>query len=161
MRMKAVVLTGVLVLAGASLAQAQVRFAPQAAVGTESDFGIGGRINFNLANLFRSRGFVGIGEFNYFFPGDDVNYWELNGSVGYMIPNVRGNVKPYAGGGLMIGHASADHCVGNGCDKTDLGVNLLGGINIQTRNRIMPFVEGRIQLGGIDDQFVVTGGVYF
>jgi hypothetical protein len=151
---------GVLLCAGAARSEAQVRFAPEVNFGSDSDFGIGGRVNFDLTSLFKSRGFFGVGEFSYYFPGNNVNYWEINGNLGYMIPGVRGNVHPYAGGGLNIGHASVDNCGFTGCSSTDVGVNLLGGINIQTRNKLMPFIEGKIQLGH-GDQFVITGGLYF
>lgn len=151
---------GVLLIAGTTTAEAQARFAPQVAFGSDTDFGIGGRVNFNLTSLFKTPGFFGIGEFTYFFPGDNVNYWELNGNLGYMIPGVRGNAHPYVGGGLNIGHVSVDNCGFTGCSNTDAGVNLLGGINISTRKRLMPFIEGKIQLGH-GDQFVITGGLYF
>ena len=158
MRMKSLILAGFLVL-GASVAQAQTRFAPELAFGSESDFGIGGRVNFSLTSLFKTPGFFGVGEFIYFFPSGNVNYWEINGNLGYLI-TVRGNVKPYVLGGINIGHASAD-CGGlNRCSSTDAGVNLGGGINIRTRGKLLPFIEGRIQLGH-GDQFVVTGGLYF
>lgn len=154
---------GVLLVAGTTSAQAQVRFAPQINFGSDTDFGIGGRVNFDLTSLFKARGFFGIAEFNYFFPDGPVNYWELNGNLGYMIPGVRGTVKPYVGGGLNIGHASFDCPTGFTCNNnsnTDAGLNLLGGINIQTRKKLTPFLEGRIQLGH-GDQFVFTGGIYF
>ena len=159
MRIKSLVLAGFLTLAGAAAAEAQVRFAPQVAFGTESDFGIGGRVNFPLTQLFNTAGFFGVGEFNYFFPGGNVNYWELNANLNYLIPGVRGNVHPYAGGGANLGHVSVDNCTGD-CSSTDIGLNLVGGINIETRTKMMPFIEGRIQLGH-GDQVVFTGGLYF
>jgi hypothetical protein len=158
MRMRSLMLAGCLML-GASAVQAQVRFAPEVAFGSDADFGIGGRVNFGLTSLFKTPGFFGVGEFIYFFPSGPINYWEINGNLGYLI-TVRGNVKPYVLGGLNIGHASAD-CGGfNGCSSTDAGVNLGGGINIHTHGKLLPFIEGRIQLGH-GDEFVVTGGLYF
>jgi hypothetical protein len=159
MRIRSLMLAGCLML-GASAVQAQgVRFAPELAVGDDTDLGIGARVNFDLSSTFGTTGFFGVGEFIYFFPGGNVNYWEINGNLGYLIPNVHGNVKPYVGGGLNLGHASLDNCSGN-CGNTDLGANLLGGINIHTRGRLMPFLEARVSLGG-GDQFVFTGGLYF
>lgn len=158
MKMRSFILAGCLML-GASAAKAQVRFAPEAAFGSDADFGIGARANFSLTSLFKTPGFFGVGEFLYFFPGDHVHYWEINGNLGYLI-TVRGNVKPYVLGGLNIGHASVD-CGGFGhCSSTDAGVNLGGGINIHTHGKLLPFLEGRIQLGH-GDEFVITGGVYF
>jgi hypothetical protein len=159
MKMRSVVVAGFLLL-GATVANAQVRFGPEIAVGTDTDLGIGGRVNFSLTSLFRTPGFFGVGEFIYFFPSGPANYWEINGNLGYMIPNVRGNVKPYVMGGLNLGHTSVD-CGGfSGCSSTDAGANLGGGIDIHTRGKLQPFIEGRFQLGH-GDQFVVAGGLYF
>jgi hypothetical protein len=161
MRMKGLVVAGLLMLAAAPAASAQgVRFAPELAVGDDTDFGIGARVNFDLTSLFHTAGFFGTGEFIYFFPGNNVNYWEINGNMGYLIPNVHGNVKPYVLGGLNLGHASVDNCGFDGCSNTDLGANLGGGINIHTRGKLMPFLEAKVTLGG-GDQFVFTGGLYF
>ena len=149
------------ILAGAAAAtdaQAQVRFAPQVSFGSDSDLGIGARVNFGLTSLFRQPGFNGIASFDYFFPGNNVNYWELNANLTYMIPGVRGNVAPYAGGGFNYGHVSVDNCTG--CGNGDVGINLLGGLNFRTRTKLTPFIEGRLALGG-GDQFVLTGGLYF
>ncbi|MEO8200354.1 MAG: hypothetical protein ABI679_07535 [Gemmatimonadota bacterium] len=152
---------GVLLIAGTTTAEAQVRFAPQVSFASETDFGIGGRANFNLTSLFKTPGFFGIAEFNYFFPSGPVNYWEINGNLGYIIPGAHKVAHPYLGAGLNIGHASAD-CGGftGGCSSTDAGVNLLGGVNFHTRTKLTPYLEARIQLGH-GDQFVATGGIYF
>ena len=151
---------GFVLVAGVGSAEAQgVRFAPQVSLGEDSDFGIGGRVNFDMSSTFRSPGFFIVGEFDYFFPGNNVNYWELNGNLGWLIPGVRGNVRPYVGGGLNYAHVSFDNCTGN-CGNSDVGVNLMGGINLQTRTKIMPFIEGKFELGG-GEQFVLKGGIYF
>jgi opacity protein-like surface antigen len=151
---------GMLLLGGATSAEAQgVRFAPQLSFGEDSDLGIGGRVNFDLSSTFGSPGFNWISSFDYFFPGDNVNYWELNSNLGWTIPGVRGNVRPYVGGGLNYAHISFDNCAGD-CGESEVGLNLMGGINIGTRTKLMPFIEGRIELNG-GEQFVLTGGLYF
>jgi hypothetical protein len=151
---------GFVLVAGVGSAEAQgVRFAPEVSVGEDSDLGIGGRINADMSSTFGSPGFFITGAFDYFFPGNNVNYWELNGNLGWLVPGVRGNVRPYIGAGLNYAHVSFDNCTGN-CGNSDVGVNLMGGINLQTRTRIMPFIEAKIELGG-GEQFVLTGGVYF
>jgi hypothetical protein len=161
MRLKVLVAAaGILLLAGVGTAQAQgVRFAPELSLGEDSDFGIGARARFDMSSTFRSPGFFIVGSFDYFFPGNNFNYWELNGNLGWQIPGVRGNVQPYIHGGLNYGHASVDNCTGN-CGDSDVGINLGGGMNLNTRTRIMPFLEAKFTLGG-GDQFVLTGGVYF
>jgi outer membrane immunogenic protein len=151
---------GLVLVAGVGTAEAQgVRFAPQVSLGEDSDFGIGGRVNFDMSSSFGSPGFFIVPSFDYFFPGNDVNYWELNGNLGWLIPGVRGNVRPYIGGGLNYAHVSFDNCTGD-CSNSDVGVNLMGGLNFQTRTRIMPFIEAKFELGG-GEQFVLTGGIYF
>jgi opacity protein-like surface antigen len=161
MRLKALAAAvGFVLLAGAGSVEAQgVRFAPQVSLGEDSDFGIGGRVNFDMSSSFGSPGFFIVPSFDYFFPGGSVNYWELNGNLGWLIPGVRGNVRPYIGGGLNYAHVSFDNCTGD-CSNSDVGVNLMGGLNFQTRTRIMPFIEAKFELGG-GEQFVLTGGIYF
>ncbi len=152
---------GLLLCAGAVTAEAQVRFAPQASFGSETDFGIGARAKVDLASMIKTPGFFGIGEFNYFFPSGPVNYWEVNANLGYTIPGAQRTAHPYVGAGLNIGHASVD-CGGgyNGCSSTDVGFNFLGGLDFHTRTRLTPYIEARAQLGH-GSQFVATGGVYF
>ena len=161
MRLKfSVAAVGILLGVGTANVEAQgVRFAPEVSVAEDADIGIGGRVNFDMSSSFGSPGFFIVGSFDYFFPDGDVNYWELNGNLGWLIPGVRGNVRPYIGGGLNYAHASFDNCIGD-CGNSDVGVNLLGGINFQTRGRIMPFIEAKVEAGG-GEQFVLTGGIYF
>jgi hypothetical protein len=151
---------GILIGMATSSAEAQVRFAPQVSYGDDADLGVGGRVNFGLSNTFGSPGFFGTASFDYFFPGNDVNYWELNGNIGWAIPGVRGNVKPYVGSGLNYGHVSIDNCSGAGCGDSDVGLNLMGGLNFMTQSKVAPFLEARLELGG-GEQFVLTGGLYF
>ena len=151
---------GFVLVAGVESAEAQgVRFAPEVSIAEDADIGIGGRVNFDMSSTFGSPGFFITGAFDYFFPDGNVNYWELNGNLGWLIPGVRGNVRPYVGGGLNYAHVSVDNCTGN-CGDSDVGLNLMGGINIRTRGRIMPFIEAKVEAGG-GEQFVVTGGIYF
>lgn len=140
-----------------------VSFGVQASFGTDTDFGIGARVVFGLRSLFPTTPLDAHVAFDYFFPdapaGTDVTYWEINGNVAYRIPNVRGSLAPYVGGGLSIAHASVDVGVGSASD-TDVGLNLLGGTTFGTRSKVKPFAEARVTLGG-GDQLVITGGVRF
>jgi len=102
--------------------------------------------------------------FDYFFPsggaGVDVKYWEINGNVGYRIPNMRGNLAPYVGGGLNIAHASASSG-GVSVSDTKAGLNLLAGTTFgRAASKTKPFLEGRVTLSG-GEQFVLTGGIRF
>lgn len=145
-------------------AQKPVTFAIQADFGSDTDFGIGGRAIFGLRSLFPTTPLDGHVSFDYYFPDDggtgaDVTYWEINGNVGYRIPNVRGSWAPYVGGGLNIAHASASFG-GFSSSATDVGLNLLGGSTFGRGASVRPFAEARVTVGG-GEQFVISGGVRF
>jgi opacity protein-like surface antigen len=124
--------------------------------GNDPDFGIGGRGVFPLRSLFPKTPLDGIVSFDYFFPGNSVTYWEINGNVAYRfsVP-ARSSFGPYAGGGLNIAHASAA-----GVSETKAGLNLLGGTTFKVKGSITPFLEGRGEVGG-GKTFILTGGVRF
>src|SRR3989449_5572914 len=75
--------------------------------GNDPNFGIGGRGVCPLGSLRPGTPLDGIVSFDYFFPGNSVKYWEINGNVAYRfrVP-ARSSLRPYAGGGLNIAHAS-------------------------------------------------------
>lgn len=159
--MRQKILFGVLAaaLAFAADLQAQTRFGVQANFGTDTDFGIGGRAIFGLRSLFPTTPLDGHVTFDWFFPGNDVTYWELNGNVAYRFP-VQRNLGPYVGGGLNIAHVSVDVPLAGTVSDTDVGLNVLGGITFGARGRATPFVELRGELGG-GDQLIITGGLRF
>lgn len=135
--------------------------------GTDTDFGLGARVVFGLRSLFRTTPIDAQVGFLYFFPsapaGSDLTYWELNGNVAYRIPNVRGGVRPYLGGGLNIAHAGATVTVGRNTQKssdTKAGLNLLGGATFRVKGTVTPFVEARGIISG-GEQFIITGGARF
>ncbi len=136
---------------------AQTRFGPQLSWGDDdANLGLGARAVFNLRSLVNARGLEFVASFDYFFPeGNDVDYWELNGNLSYLIPNVKGGLAPYVGGGLNVAHASA----GSQSD-TEAGLNLLGGTRFRTSGKLSPFAELRFELGG-GERVVITGGVLF
>ena len=138
--------------AAASL-PAQVRFGAQASWGDNSDFGIGARLEHGLTKLFPKAPLRAAASFDYFFPGNSINYWELNYNVFYQLK--ADALTPYAGGGLVLAYASA-----NGVSNSDLGVNLGGGLKFKTGGSMTPFLEARIELGA-GEQFVLTGGLLF
>lgn len=129
--------------------------------GNDPDFGIGGRGVFPLHSLFPKTPLDGIVSFDYFFPGNSVTYWEINGNVAYRfsVP-ARSSFRPYAGGGLNIAHASVT-VAGVSASDTKAGLNLLGGTTIKVKgSTLTPFVEGRGEIGG-GKTFILTGGVRF
>jgi hypothetical protein len=144
--------------------QQRASFGVQVDWGSDTDFGIGARVVFGLQSLFPKAPLDAHVGFDYFFPsspaGFDVTYWEINGNVGYRIPNVRGNLAPYVGGGLNIAHASASSG-GISASDTRAGLNLLAGTTFgRAASKMKPFVEARVILSG-GEQFVLTGGVRF
>jgi hypothetical protein len=133
--------------------------------GNDPNFGIGGRGVFPLGSLLPGTPLDGIVSFDYFFPGNSVKYWEINGNVAYRFRTPRGSsLGPYAGGGLNIAHASFSTTVGtttvSGSD-TKAGLNLLGGTTFKVKgSKLVPFAEARGELGG-GKTFILTGGVRF
>ena len=127
---------------------------------SDVDFGIGGRGVFPLESLFPKTPLDGIVSFDYFFPGNSVRYWELNGNVAYRFTVPRtSSLRPYAGGGLNIAHASISGVSGSGATRA--GLNLLGGTTFKLKgSTLVPFVEARGEVGG-GKTFIITGGVRF
>lgn len=150
----AIAALGLLALSGPTEARAQTMFGAEAMVGTDTEFGLGGRFHVDLAPGVRNLEVMG--SFDYFFPDGPTDYWEINGNVWYRIP-VRGNstAVPYVGGGLNIGHLDREATE----DDTDVGLNLGGGLRFLFENTI-PFLEARVTIGGVE-QFVIGGGVLF
>lgn len=155
-RLDSLALFAVLLLAAAGPLQGQAHLGGQISVADDADFGIGGRIVFDL---LQRADLEFIGSFDWFFPdeppGEDRDYWELNGNVAYFFDlESAPSVAPYLGGGLNIAHASRD-----GASDTDGGINILGGARF-SQSPVKPFVELRIELGG-GEQFVLSGGLVF
>ncbi len=139
-----------------ALCNERVHVGGQLNLAEDADFGIGGRLMVSLPPHPR---FELLGSFDVFFPGEDVDYWEVNGNAVYNFPFPETLIRPYAGGGLNIAHIDANgRGFGHGED-TDLGLNLLGGVKFPLAN-FTPFAEARVELEG-GEQFVLTGGVLF
>ena len=153
-------LTAVLAAAPAALvAQQPFHLGAQASWGDDTDAGLGVRYENGLNRLLPGvRNLRLVASFDYFFPGNSRNYWEINtnGAWSFSIPGSQ--LAPYAGGGLNIAHSSVDNISNSG--DTKLGFNLLGGLRFPGPPRIKPFVEARLELRD-GSQFVVTGGILF
>jgi hypothetical protein len=133
---------------------------------SDVDFGIGGRGVFPLQSLFPKTPLDGIVSFDYFVPsvpaGTTGHYWEINGDVAYRFTVPRSSsLRPYAGGGLNIAHASAGPSGGPTVSDTKAGLNLLGGTTFKLKgSKLTPFAEARGEIGG-GKTFILTGGVRF
>jgi hypothetical protein len=116
------------------------------------DFGIGGRVSAPLDAV--GDGFSLLGTFDLFFPDGPASYWEANGNLVYTFRLRRSRLHPYVGAGLNLGHWSS-----GGASDSDMGLNVLGGINIPAR-RLRPFVEARVELRD-NGPFLISAGLRF
>lgn len=131
----------------------EVHFGPQLSLAEDTDLGVGGRA---LVNLSGMEGFEIAGSFDYFFPGSNFDYWEINGNLHYNIQVSESEVFfPYIGAGLNYANASS-----GGVSNSDIGLNLVGGSKFQAAERFIPYAELRVEAGG-GEQIVVTGGLLF
>lgn len=158
----------------AAPAQAQVAFGPQVSYGTDSDLGVGARVELPVGGMITQdagsmmAGLKAIGSFDWFFLDCDddafggvevdCSYWEanVNGAVPFVIEGQ--GFSPYLGAGLNIAQVAVE--VGDFDEsETEIGVNILGGLNFPLGG-LAAFAEGRIELGG-GEQFVISAGVLF
>lgn len=98
--------------------------------------------------------------FQYYFPGNHVHFWTLDGTVRYW-PKL--NIKDsglYAGGGLNIGHSSVSVPGFGSASSTDLGLSLLAGWQFKASPKLLPFGQVRLVVGDAD-HFDIGGGVNF
>ena len=148
LRLPSLTVSALLLFAPALSAQAYVGV--QADWGSETDFGVGGRV---LANIERAN-LEFVGSFDLYFPDGPIDFWEINGNLFYHF-HISNNPSflPYVGGGLNIASIS------NGGDTTEAGLGLGGGIRFPLE-RLSPFVEVRTAISDFD-QTVLTFGVLF
>jgi hypothetical protein len=148
-------------------AQAQ-RFGPQISFGTDSDFGLGGRVEFNLSSVVGGTGtfsrLFGIGSFDYFFldcdsalTDFDCSWWEIN--INGAIPLTSAAVDAYVGGGLNFARIAIDTGLGPEGSDSEVGLNVLGGLRFPLGS-LSAFGEARLSLAG-GDQLVLTFGTLF
>lgn len=150
----------VTVLALAPLpAQSQIYLGPEVAWNDDADIGIGAGVEFDLPSLYPGIAFLG--DFLYFFPGDDFDYFELNGNLTYDFPLEESSVVPFVLAGLNVGRWSVDSdSPGDGASDTEVGLNLGGGVKFNVGS-FQPRVIGRFTLGGDVGDFTVTGFLPF
>jgi hypothetical protein len=165
-RTKIAILAAALSAASSSAALAQgtvtssgrsIQFGVQLSYADDAELGIGGRLRHSLRSLFPRAPLTGAFTADIFFPGNSVDYFELNYNVVYNFTLASApRVSPYVGGGLNFARIS----FGN-ANNTDLGLNIVGGANFRSAGaRVMPFVEIRVEAGG-GEQLVLTGGILF
>lgn len=156
------VLVPLFILAFAPAAGA-VQVGGQLLYGDDTDLGLGARLEVGTSELFEYTRFQG--DFNWYFPDDgngvDLTFWEIDGNLLYAFDGFTTSdaVSIYAGGGLNLAHASVDFTNGGSNSDTDLGVNLLGGLNVPL-GQVSGFAEMRITLSG-SEQYTLAFGLLF
>ena len=176
MKRWATLAVGIGLLIAAQPIQAQFSFGPQLAWGDDTDFGIGGRLDFDLAgplaiddgpfqNLF------GSATASYYFwdcgssvpDTTDCGFIEFNGNAGVPFTIEDSALEGYLGTGLHVARFSVDH--GGAVDEsplfsdTEIGLNLLAGMKFPLSD-LTGFVEGKFGLVGAE-QFVLSAGILF
>lgn len=111
-----------------------LEFGGQLLYGDDTDLGIGARIEIDTPDL-QERTRVEA-DFNWYFPDEpqnaDLTFWEIDANLLFAVGPVAGpeEVAYYLGGGLNFAYASIDYDFGGDDSEKDLGVNLLGGIEL-------------------------------
>jgi hypothetical protein len=98
------------------------------------EFGIGPQFYIPVARHFEF-----YPSFDYYFVDGPASLWQLNVDMKYK--SREQHTWFYLGGGLAIARASAGQF-----SDTDIGVNLLGGVETVVMNTIHPYLEGRLTL---------------
>lgn len=177
MKRWAIVALGLVLALSGAPAYAQVSFGPQVVWGDDTDLGVGGRIDFDLAGpLAIDDGFFqnlfGSVTGSYFFwdcgtgidnDNVDCGYIEFNGNAGVPFSVESSSLNGYFGGGLHVGRSSVDYSgeiiERNLVSDTEIGLNLLGGFKFPISD-LTGFVEGKFGLVGVE-QFVISAGILF
>jgi len=153
-------ISALLLIVAAGPARAQVprgstSFGAQLSLGENVDLGVGARVGFGLAGVVDK--LQGVATLNIFFPGQNNSYWSLNTSALYPLKlESKAVITPYAGAGLGIARFS------NRRTETKLNLNLVAGTLFGSREKLVPFAEIRLPVGGIDNiGFFLTGGLWF
>lgn len=137
-------------------ANAQVGLAPQLSLADDADLGLGARVALRLPTVAPLEV---TGAFDFFFPDEDnLDYWELNANVNYLLTVAESLFLPYVGGGLNIARFKVDTPSGSFSDS-EIGLNLLGGVRYMG-TAAAPYAEVRVEVDG-GDQVVFTAGLMF
>jgi len=92
--------------------------------------------------------------------GDDLKLFTINAEAAYRFSSRWDVWTPYLGGGIGANIKSADDG-GHNSSHTDLGVNLLGGIEKGLSNGDRFFVEGKFSLNDVPDTKVTVGWTFY
>lgn len=95
--------------------------------------------------------------------GDDMSLYAVNAEAAYRFRSTWDVWTPYLGGGLgaNIKKFDSNGNDGNNDSQTDLGVNLLGGIEKGLTNGDRFFVEGKFSVNDVPDAKVTVGWTFY
>ena len=128
---------------------------PHAGFGTNDvDFFIGAQFAAPVANRFDI-----YPTFDFYFPGNSVHIWSLDGAVRYWPKLNMRNAGLYAGAGLNLTHVSVNPPGPGSASDTNAGLSLFSGWDFKTTS-IRPFAQVRLVIGDAD-RFEFSGGVNF
>lgn len=139
---------------------AQISIGGQGSWGDRRDWGLGGRLTWDLSP--RGTPLAIIGAFDWFFQQVpvtiDAEYWEINVNAVYIQSIYSPEAVSYVGGGLNIARIKEERRTGGVIvNDTKYGANLVGGTRYKL-GRIAPFFELRYIIKG-GEQFVLTAGL--
>lgn len=148
----AVALVGLLAVPASASAQATV--GPLVGFHDDVDFGIGAFASVPVPSLDPNLSIVP--SFVFYFPGEGLDYWEINGDVMYSFEvSAETPVLPFAFAGLNFANFGVE-----GFDsQTEIGLNLGGGVEFRAES-LNPFAGAKFTVGDVDG-FVIFGGIGF
>ena len=133
--------------------------------GSDSDLGLGARVEYSLEALLPNLGIAG--GLNFFFPRDPYDsWWEVNAAALYHF-YVNETFTPYAGAGFAL--ASWEEQLPVDADSgappasahdSSFALNLLGGCKFDFGIGFTPFVEARVGVGGGNGLEITAGGLF-
>jgi hypothetical protein len=144
-------------------ASAEIDFGGQLLYGDDADLAVGGRIEIDTPELLEGSR-IGL-EFNWFFPDDppgaDLTFWTANMNWLQQIGPDGGDesVSYYLGAGLNFAYAGVSFDGGGDDSEKDLGVNMLGGLQVPF-GPVKGFGELKITIAG-SEQYTLGIGVLF
>lgn len=128
------------------------------------DGGIGFGAHANLGEIIQN--LVLYPSFEYFKKSEEISpsvdvdfsFISINADARYYIPT-QGTIDPFVGGGLAVHFSKADAGPFGDESETDVGLNLLGGIDIPVSDNLVATAKAKYVSDS--NAFKITGGITF
>jgi outer membrane protein X len=119
-----------------------------------TNFGIGGKFQYNVTNPFRLEG-----SFTYFLKKDYITMWDLSVNGHWLFPVAdKITVYPLAGLGILnCGYDIED----NSDSTSDIAFNLGGGIDYQLTDKLIFNAELKYKISDHLDRFLISAGLAY